>query len=372
MGTITAAARRYGLGTAWAIGLALLVSNSANAQAADEARFIFLQAKPSAYAIVEAAGTSENSRARLAALEAAEYAPDAAFDLARNGMSDENPAVRFGALVTVGKLKLQSLSDAAMDLTRDKNESVRAAALFAAVQCGRDVNLSPLAGMLADGSSGARANAAMLIGHLGDPQAIDMLRDMAAKPMTRVSPARRTWVRLQFAEAMIRLDPDDDKVLGTIRASVYSNLDDARVLAIQILGEVGDRSVMGGLAHIIKRDNPIQVKIAAAQSLVQMGDDQAATLLFNATRYDDARLRKDLNDYLRNTEISGPEADEIRGLLANESERVRAAADVRAQATVGLGDLRTKAAAERLKALLEDPDEIVRVAAAASILRATR
>ncbi|MBX2851940.1 MAG: hypothetical protein KTR15_09370 [Phycisphaeraceae bacterium] len=342
------------------------------AQGPNENKIILLQSKPKAKSIVQSAGKSENPRVRMAALEAAQHAPGAAFELARNGLGDENAAVRFAALVTIGKLKLTDLSAAALDLTRDENESVRAAALFAAKRCGKDVDLSPLGGMLANGSSGARANAAMLIGQLGDKQAINMLRDMAAKPMPRVSPAKRSSVRLQYAEAMIRLDPDDDEVLGAIRASVYSNLDDVRVLAIQILGEVGDRSVQGGLAHIIKRDNPIQVKLAAAQSLVRMGDQQKGTVLISGSRYDEAQLRKDLRDFVQSSGVGGAEAEEIRDILANDERRALIASEVRAQAAVGLGYVDSKAAAQRLSALLNDPAPIVRVAAAGAILRASR
>lgn len=357
---------------ALALCLCTIAPGAARAQGPDETRILLLQAKPKAQAIIKAAGQSDDPRVRLAAIEGAQHAPDVAFDLARDGLTDENPAVRFASLVMIGKLKLSDLSDAAEDLTRDKNESVRAAALFAVSRCGKDVNLSPLAGMLANGSSGARANAAMLIGQLGEPQAVDMLRDMADKPMPRVSSAERTWVRLQYAEAMIRLAPDDAEVLGAIRAAVYSNLDDVRVLAIQILGEVGDRSVQGGLAHIIKRDNPIQVKIAAAQSLVRMGDTRAADVLIKASNYDDKMLRKDLQGFLKQTGGQGPEAGVIRDLLADEESRARAAAEVRAQAAIGLGYVDSKAAAQRLIALLNDSDLIVKVAAASAILRASR
>lgn len=357
---------------ALALCLCIIAPHHADAQGPDETRILLLQAKPKAQAIIKAAGQSDNPRARLGALEAGQHAPEVAFDLARDGLADENPAVRFASLVTIGKLKLVDLSDAAADLTRDQNESVRAAALFAAKRCGKDVNLSPLGGMLANGSSSARANAAMLIGQLGDPQAMDMLRDMAAMPMPRVSSAERTWIRLQFAEAMIRLAPDDAEVLGAIRAAVYSNLDDVRVLAIQVLGEVGDRSVQGGLAHIIKRDNPIQVKIAAAQSLVRMGDGRAADVLLKASAYDDRLLEKDLQAFLNKTNGQGPEAAVIRDLLADDKARARAAAEVRAQAAIGLGYVDSKAAAQRLIALLSDPDAITQVAAASSILRASR
>lgn len=373
MKTARAVTSRYGWCLVLVCGLMALGAGSTSAQdGADEPRILLLQSKPKASSIVKASGREASPRARLAAIEAAEHAPEIAFDLARAGLSDENPAVRFAALVIVGKLKLADLADAAMDLVDDENESVRAAALFAANRCGKGVNLSPLAGMLASGSGGVRANVAMLIGQLGDPQAIDMLRDMASKPMTRISSAERTWVRLQYAEAMVRLDPEDAEVLGTIRASVYSNIDAVRILAIMILGEVGDRSVQGGLMHIIDRDNPIQVKIAAAQSLARMGDRQAGGVLIQASRYDERQLVQDLTAYLKNSQATGPEAQAIRELLKDERGRVRAAAEVRAQAAVGLGFVDTTASAKRLAVLLDDVDSIVQVAAASAILRALR
>lgn len=340
---------------------------------ADESRIRLLQAKPKAYAVVESTLGHEQSRVRLAGLEASQFAPDAADDLALRGLEDENPAVRFAALVTIGKLKLQRLADAASDLMNDKNASVRAAAIFAVKRCGREVDLSPLGAILAGGSAGDRANAAMLIGELGDPQAIDMLREMSAESMPRVSAAQRAWVRLQFAEAMIKLDPDDAEVLGSIRAAMFSNLDDVRVLAIQVLGEVGDQSIRSGLTHILQRDNPIQVKIAAAQTLVRLGDTRAQAVLMDASAYDAKALRRDLQRYVQDSDTdNSPEVQAIRDLLNNEEQLARTAAEVRAQAAVALAWVQSVEAAERLDALMADADPIVRVAAASAVLRATR
>lgn len=340
--------------------------------AADDARIELLQAKPRAYAIVENAGRSDAARIRLAAIEASQYAPDAAVDLARMGLTDNNPAVRFAALVSVGKLKLTTLAQAAVDLTLDENPSVRAAAIFAARRCGIDIDPSPLAQMLGSADASTRANAALLVGQLGDPQAIPMLAEMASLPMPRALPAQRTWVRLQFAEAIARLDPNDEKVLGTIRASMFSNLQDVRILAIQILGDVGDQTVLGSLGHIVKRDNPIQVQIAAAHALLQMGDDQALDTLLDATRYDTQTLQKDIASFLRKLAPTSPEAQAARTLMNSPDDRLRAAAEVRAQAARALAFQPTETVVARLVELMDDPAPIVQVAAASAILRAAR
>ncbi|MFN3166293.1 MAG: HEAT repeat domain-containing protein [Phycisphaeraceae bacterium] len=340
---------------------------------ADEARFLLLQSKPKAYAVVESTAGHDSARIRMAGLEAAQHAPDAALDLARAGIVDENPAVRFAALVTIGKLELGRLADAALDLTRDDNPSVRAAAIFAAKRCGRDVDLSPLGAMLASPSPTTRANAAMLIGQLGDAQAFDMLRDMAGRPMPRVSTAERAWVRLQFAEAMIRLNPDDLEVLSTIRAAMFSTHDDVRVLAMQVLGDIGDRAVVDGLAAVIKRDNPVQAKIAAAQAMAQLGDRRGVKTLIDASSYDRETLAKELQAYLRKADDdNSAEARALQEVLADPAQLDRIAAEVRAQAARGLTWVRTAASAQRLAELLDDPDTIVRVASAAAVLRASR
>jgi len=352
---------------------AALAQGRATEGGADEVRFLLLQSKPKAYAVVEATAGHQSARVRMAGLEAAQHAPDAALDLARGGMVDENPAVRFAALVTIGKLELDRLADAALDLTRDENPSVRAAAIFAAKRCGKDVDLSPLGAMLASSDPTTRANAAMLIGQLGDGQAFEMLRDMAGRPMPRVSTSERAWVRLQFAEAMIRLNPDDIEVLSSIRAAMFSTHDDVRVLAMQVLGEVGDRAVVDGLSAVIERDNPVQAKIAAARALAQMGDSRGTKTIVAAASYDRETLTEDLEDYLRKIDADqSPEARGVRQLLANPAQLEQVAAQVRAQAASALAWVKTKAAAQRLTTLLDDPDPIVRLSAAASVLRASR
>lgn len=353
------------VGTAWA-------QPEAGEITADERRIALLESKPRALGILEASGRHAQPRVRLAALEAAQHAPELAFDMARSGMGDANPAVRFAALVAVGKLQITELADAAEDLLRDQNPSVRAAAIYALRSCGRNADLNPIVPLLASDNPSTRANAAMVIGYLGDDQALPMLADMAGMPMPRASSAEREWVRLQFAESMIRLDPDNAEVLATIRAALYSPMDDLRILAIQILGEVGDRSVLEGLAYMVEDDNPIQVRIAAAQAIARMGDPRGGPALIAASAYDTEQLRDDLREYLRALSRNDPERGQIQALLNDPDRQAVLAAEVRAQAAIAMGWLESTASARRLAELLADPSPIVQVAAASSILKASR
>ncbi|MEM9020072.1 MAG: HEAT repeat domain-containing protein [Planctomycetota bacterium] len=316
------------------------------------------------------ASRSENPRLRLVALESVSVSPERARPMAQLALGDQNPAVRYGALVTIGRLQLNGLGLAAAEMADDPNPSVRAAALFAAHRCGQSVDLTPLAQMLGSSDLEIRGNAAMLLGLLGDPGAKPMLQEMASMPVARVDPAKLEWVRLQFAEAIIRLDPDDDRVMQAVRASVYSQYDDIRVLGLQIVGEVGDRTMDRWLLDLLKPDNPIQVRIAAAAALAQGGLANGRDTLVAASAYTEAQVNRDVRRFLSaNRGGDGPAYEDMVQLSSDAQSRRQVAGEVRAQAAFGLGNLGDLPAVQRLEQMLDDPEPITAVAAAGALLR---
>jgi len=144
---------------------------------------------------------------RANAIEAMQSLPDRALPLAQLGLEDEHPAVRFTALVTIGKMRLRELGPAALRMLDDPDDSVRAAAMFAAKRCGQDVDISEMGQMLASSNPSIRSNVVMLLGMMGDPSALPMIESMARLPMSsrRVDELRQMIVRVQFAEAQVLL-----------------------------------------------------------------------------------------------------------------------------------------------------------------------
>lgn len=316
------------------------------------------------------ASRSDNPRLRLAALESVAASPERARPLAQLALGDPNPAVRYGALVTIGKLQLEGLGRAAAEMADDPNASVRAAALFAAHRCGQDVDLSPLAQMLGSDQIAERGNAAMLLGLLGDPGAKPMLKEMAGQRIPRVDPAEVEWVRLQFAEAMLKLDPNDDGVMQAVRAAVFSQYDDIRVLGLQIVGDSGDRTMDRMLLELVKADNPVQVRIAAAAALAQGGRAEGRETLVFAASYTADNVLRDVRQFLAaNRGGDGPAFEAMTQLANDERARTQVAGEVRAQAAFALGKLGDSAAAMVLSQLLDDPQPIAAVAAAGALLR---
>ncbi|MFI4862119.1 MAG: hypothetical protein ACIAXF_15750 [Phycisphaerales bacterium JB063] len=345
------------------------------AQPAEPTRASVLdEAREQALQIVLDASRSEDPRERAAAIEAILPVPDRAQTMALLALEDENPGVRFAALVTIGQLELEGLGPAALELANDDNLSVCGAAVFAAQRCGQDVGqqLSILPRMLASQRPGVRGNAAMLLGLLGDESAVPMLQEMAALPMPRVDPSERVWLQLQFAEAMLRLDPDNEAMLGVLRSSVFSPIDDVRILALHVVGEVGDQSMLGALESLVgDASDPIQIRIAGGRALATMGNANGRPILMAGASYNASHVVEDAEAFLRSRRNdNGREAALMRQLIEDAALQADIAADVRAQSAFGLADLDDLGSARKLAAMLNDPHPIVRLAAAAAVLEA--
>ncbi|MFP4224274.1 MAG: HEAT repeat domain-containing protein [Phycisphaeraceae bacterium] len=300
----------------------------ADPPSADE---VLASVRPQAVDEVLAASRSDDAFLRANAIEAAQSIPDRILPLVELGLEDEHPAVRFAALMSIGKLELTSLADAAAALREDESPSVRAAALFAGRRCDAGVDISPLAAMLASPDPTLRGNVVMLLGELGDPSAIAMIQDLADRPMPRAATERLALIRLQAAEALLKLG--DESALDAIRAGAYSGFNEVRVLAVQMLGRAQDRRMRQALKLMLEK-RPIELQLAAAEALARMG----------------------LADGLAVT------------LEAAEMDIVT----VRAQTAFTLGQMPRVEAARTLADLLEDSEPMVRVAAAAAVLRATQ
>lgn len=265
---------------------------------------------------------------RANALEGMQAAPDRALPLATRLLSDPNPAVRYVAVVTAGQLQFKSLAGSIRPLLKDDNPSVQAAAIYALRALGEKIDLTPLAGLLERRDTGLRANVAQLLGLLGDPSAVPMLRRAALQPMPRAGATDLAVVRIQIAEAMARLG--DDESLDALRAGAFSQFDEVRILAIVAMGEVKDKRMEVALERLA--DNPpVEIQIAAAGALARMGNNGKLQTVLDAAR--------NVNPI------------------------------VRGQAAVNFAYFTDDRSLVMVRNMLVDEDPIVRVSAAAAVLR---
>ncbi len=268
---------------------------------------------------------------RANAIEAAQPLEDRVRPLARLGLTDQHPAVRFAALMTIGKLKLADLANATKPLLDDDNASVRAAAIYALRRNGVKIDVSPLSQMLASQDPALRGNAAMVVGLLGDASAIGMLKETAQVPIPRANAAQDAIIRLQVAEAIVRLG--DASTLDAIRAGAYSQFDEVRVLAVTLMGQLGDRRFEKAVGNMLDKP-PVELRLAAAGALARFGH-----------------------------------ADGLPVAVEAAGSEIQA---VRAQAAMTLALFPLAQANETLARLLDDPSEQVRLAAAAALVMPVR
>ncbi|MEQ9455117.1 MAG: HEAT repeat domain-containing protein [Phycisphaeraceae bacterium] len=282
-----------------------------------------------AIAEVRAAAVADDAALRMNAIEASHPVPGLASELVEPMLLDEVVPVRFAALMTVGQLKLEEHGQAAADLSLDENLSVRAAAIFAADANGVAIDVSPLAQLVHSPEPGVRGNAALILGEMGDASAKEMLHEAARVPFDRrIMAIRREIVQVQVAEALVKLG--DLEALTPIRAAAYSQSDEIRVLAVSMLGPLGDRRMIPMLARMLEQP-PVELQLAAARSLMQLGVEDGMPIL-------------------------------VRGLDS-------AMPTVRAQAAFSLGDSGDPIGLALLGDTLEDEVPMVRLAAAAAVLK---
>ncbi len=254
----------------------------------------------------------------------------------QRGLVDPNPGVRFAAAMALARQRLCGVADLARPLLSDPLPSVRAAAMFALVACGEDLDLTPLAVMVLGTDRATRANAALVLGEIGNPSAATVLREAMTRPLPLEEAEVVRASELGIAEALIRLG--DRRQLDTVRAAFFAPATQGELtaLAAQMAGRLGDRTLIPALGALALAEGPRQagpeLRLIAAEALARM-DPQAV--------------------------LSGLAIE----LAAHHLP------EVRMQAAAVLAWDRTRPGAATLSRLLEDDHPRVRVAAAGAVLR---
>ncbi len=284
---------------------------------------------------------SEYALVRANAIEALEEVRSRASAVVGDRLLDQNEGVRSVAAMVAGRLGMGEHIARLENLKNDASPHVRAAAVYALRACGVDADPSVLADLvLGHSDPRVRAHAAFILGEIGDRSALGLLREATSAPMRRSSPNAVRLMRLQMAEAMVKLG--DDEQLSVIRAALYparAEELEAAALAVQILGEVEDRAVIDQLIELTKgseetdRAMPAEVRLAAASALARMGLPQGT---FVADEYRESEL-----DVLR------------------------------AQAASVYGEAGSRGSVPVLDAMRRDGSEMVRVAACGALLKVT-
>ncbi|MHC4447086.1 MAG: HEAT repeat domain-containing protein [Planctomycetota bacterium] len=295
--------------------------------------------RDAALALLRQAADSSNALLRANAIEALHHAPDQLEPIVRQALLDENRGVRFVAAMTIGRLRMESIAHLLEPLLRDESQSVRAAAIYGLRACGYPADLNPLAEMIRSDDPEVKANAAMVLGELGNASAVPMIQEAVGKGLHGVPAARAKIVELQLAEALVKLGVRSE--LEVIRAALFTPVEQGELtaLACQMCGRLNDRRVVPDLLRLAlrtgERSQPAEVRLAATLAVAQIEPGQAP--------------------------LEVP-----RGYVGSDRY------EVRAQAALTLGGIGDPATLPTLTSLLSDENPLVQVAAAGAILQIQR
>jgi HEAT repeat protein len=287
-------------------------------------------------------GADQAPELRANAIEAlARGAPGRVGPLIEKGLADDNQGVRAVAAMVAARIRHESSTLRLRELLDDESAWVQMAAIYALWQLGEQLDPTPMASALLSGPPRQRAQAAFLLGEMGEPSALKLLAAAAGRTIPLASPNEVRMFELQVDQARVKLG--QPQYIQSIRAALYPSRSEElelTVLAVQLIGELGDRGAAGELINLTARVDeegnpmPAEVQIAAAQALARLGNPRGAFI--------------------------------IREHLASDS------APIRAQAALALGELDDPANLGAIRRLMDDPSSLVRVHAAAAAARLTR
>lgn len=289
-----------------------------------------------ALAVLRQAADADYAQLRANAIEGMRYAPENLDPLVRRGLVDGNRGVRFAAAMTIGKHRMEHLVHLLEPLLRDQSDSVRAAAMYGLKRCGKPVDLSPLSAMILSDDPEVRANTAMVLGDLGNPSAVPVIRQAIGRGMERVNAAKVKIVDLQLAEALVKLG--EDRQLEVIRAALFAPAEQGELtaLACMMCGRLHDERTVPDLIRLARItgqfQQPAEIRMAATWALAGLDPAQVVS-------------------------------DVALGYLGDPQYQLRV------QAALTLGEIGDPALLSVLATRMSDENPLVQVAAATALLQ---
>jgi HEAT repeat protein len=265
------------------------------------------------------------------------------------GLDDENPLVRFSAAMAIGDVAYAPAEEKLLDMAQqaEPDRRVLTAIVYALHKLGNDRFATQLGRLLFDEAKEVRANAAMAMGKMGEPSAIEPLRKL-------LRDEQDIAVQMEVVEAMAALGDEASKHL--LEAYTKTQFVDDRLRAIQALARVQSDRAPLVFADLAEPDQVPPVRVAATGALAQVQVQ---------------RVPDELYDYCVRA-ARGPRTMLEKGFARSDDVTEMSVLRLQRLAARSLGRMDRPAAVDVLRPLLEASDGSVRVAAAMSILRLLR
>jgi HEAT repeat protein len=280
--------------------------------------------------------SSSNSQVRVNAIEMAAATNTPQFMAGVQQMTkDELVLIRFASAVAIGDAKYSVAKNDVAQLLKDNDENVRMAGSYALVMLGGSKSYSQqIRTALTDRDQQVRANAAFLLGKIGDKNALPLLYQVIQDETSDEK------VRLNAIEAIAGLG--DEKIYQKLWAMLISAYADDRVFGIRAMGTLGTSRAKDSLLTMLKDEVP-DVRLVAAEQLGSLGDTAGEKIVANALTHD------------------------ISAAMDQEAK-----AQIKTLAAMAIGQIRTPTLKKFLPELLKENDENVRLAAAKAVFQCAK
>lgn len=310
------------------------------------------------------AAEDANAPTRAAALEALAVTQGRqAGPLYVQALRDGGPAVRFAAALAVGKVGyrpaipiLRQLAEVERQAQPGADKRVYPAIIYALHRMGVTEYTSDLARLLYHREPEVRANAALVLGELSEPSAVDLL-DPAESAETDLR------ARINMVEALAKLG--DQRRARLLEAYTKGYEVEVRLIAIPALGRSGTNYAISILEELVfSGREPPRVRVAAARELAELdvtagdGVPYGFDYVLAAAEQPEQVARSWTHRFSRQNSQEAPSPN-ISNLEVLSLQQL---------AAMALGKMHQRRAVPALEDLLASPHGRVRVAAAMAIL----
>ena len=179
-------------------------------------------------------------------------------------LHDSDPNVRESAVKIAGYFGYPEAASAVVELSRDSNERVRCAAIEHLPYVDHERVFDVLAHAIKDETPNVRAAAARALGMIEAPEAV--------QPLIEGLSDEDVWVRYFSARALGRRGSDDG-VEALKKVIANEKFNHVRIAALDSLGQIGGARITGIVGDLIKDDDPDVAH--AAQVALRLSTDYA-------------------------------------------------------------------------------------------------
>jgi len=243
-------------------------------------------------------------------------------------LADEYVGVRFTAGVAVGDMEYRPGEYMVKPMLEDANPNAGIAAAYALARLGRAGYADRIREMALSEDQTVRANAALLLGKLGDKANLPLLYDVLRDPDSVDK------VKFQVVESVARLG-DEQIYKNKLWALLISKYADDRVMGIRGMGLLNTTDSKNAIITMLEDEVP-EIRLCAAEQLARMGDFTGGS--------------------------------EVTGYFKSQHPDINQASIANIFATMALGRMPAAQGGKFLPQLLQSRSKVIRLTAAQSVL----